>query len=120
MTKYCAICGRPTFLPSFCEEHEREADENEKRLWRKAFEAEKGDREMTDKDATHKFLCRHCVSAGSCREYYMRCIPLGSVTGAGKIKCLVFGDRYWKRDKQSIRYVDADRLKKIIKKEAKK
>ena len=65
------------------------------------------------KDATHKLSCSHNISR-NCYDYFMDCIVLGK-TKSGKLKILVFGDRYWKGhdDKKQIRYVDSYRVKEV-------
>jgi hypothetical protein len=65
--------------------------------------------EYTADDYTHRLMCRHCFGK-SVKHYYMKCIKLGE-TKSGKVKVLVFGDRYWGRlEEQRIRYVSPDRL----------
>ena len=66
----------------------------------------------TIKDATHLLKCCHAINPN--RIYYvMNCIVLKK-TKAGKLKVLVFGDRYWKghEDKKQIRYVNEFKVKK--------
>ena len=60
--------------------------------------------------ATHKLRCRHQIGRNGF-DYFMPCIPL-SKTKSGKIKILVFGERYWKYKEylKSIRYVWAYRI----------
>ena len=64
-------------------------------------------------DCTHKLLCRHVIGRNSI-SYHMKCIPLGKMAD-GRMKVLVFGDRYWKgRDEiQKVRYVDAHRVSEM-------
>lgn len=56
-------------------------------------------------DATHYLCCRHVIGC-NIREYGMKCIILDKMS-RGRLKILVFGNRYWKRDKdkKQIRYV---------------
>ena len=67
----------------------------------------------TIKDATHYLQCAHQIGHGR-TDYVMSCIPLNTVP-SGRIKVLVFGERYWKGydDKKSIRYVSKSRIYKI-------
>jgi len=63
------------------------------------------------KDCTHKLQCSHVI--GKIRyNYDMDCIPLKTMPN-GKIKILVFGNRYWKgyENKKKIRYVNPKKLK---------
>ena len=62
------------------------------------------------KDATHKLICRHCCGRNYF-EYYMKCIILKKMPN-NRLKIIVFGDRYWKRDilKKRTRYVDCYRV----------
>lgn len=55
--------------------------------------------------ATHYLKCVHAIGRNR-YNYYMFCIPLGRCK-SGKIKVVVFGDRYWKgrRHIKKIRYV---------------
>ena len=62
--------------------------------------------------ATHYIECRHCTNTKSCHYYTMECILLKR-TKSGRAKILLFGDRYYKREKRSIRYIDYNRLIKI-------
>lgn len=64
------------------------------------------------KDATHRLSCRHAIGRHS-YDYEMDCIVLKSM-GNGKLKILVFGERYWKGgdDIKKIRYVDIFRVGK--------
>jgi hypothetical protein len=69
---------------------------------------------QTHCQATHLLKCRHCVGTNRCRDYSMKCIPVGK-TKSGKLKIIVFGDMGWK-DKEhikKIRYVDESRVYKI-------
>ena len=63
------------------------------------------------KDATHRLSCRHAIGLSGL-DYYMDCIILKRMPNY-RLKILVFGDRYWKRDKDKkrIRYVDESRVK---------
>ena len=67
----------------------------------------------TPEDATHYLECRHCIG-NSCKIYYMDCVILNEMKD-GRLKVLVFGDRYWKDTKhiQKIRYVEAWKVKKL-------
>lgn len=68
---------------------------------------------MTVRDATHVLCCSHCIGT-SCYDYTMPCIVLKKMSGY-RLKVLVFGDRYWKRDpdRQRVRYVAAWRVRKV-------
>ncbi len=68
---------------------------------------------LTINDATHLLKCRHAIGKSG-RTYFMKCIKL-SYTKSGKVKILVFGDRYWhgRNDIKKIRYVNDYDLKKI-------
>lgn len=70
---------------------------------------------ITIKDATHYIWCCHCIG-NSRKDYTMKCLPL-SKTKSGKVKVLVFGDRYWKNkdDIKKIRYVENYKLNPITK-----
>lgn len=60
-------------------------------------------------NCTHNLKCVHAI--GNKRKYYyMPCIPIS--TKNGKIKVVVFGDRYWikHQDKKQVRYVDGNRI----------
>jgi len=63
-------------------------------------------------DCTHILSCRHCLGH-NCLEYTMPCIPLKEMDG-GRIKILVFGDRYWNYnlEQKRVRYVESWRVKK--------
>lgn len=67
-------------------------------------------KELKRKDATHRLACRHSIGRSGF-DYYMDCTILKR-TNAGKLKLLVFGERYWKGydDKKRIRYVDEFRV----------
>lgn len=69
----------------------------------------------TKDNATHLLMCRHCIGR-NCKEYRMDCIPL-SESKNGKVKVLVFGERNWsgKDDVKRVRYVESDRVIKMIK-----
>jgi len=62
------------------------------------------------KDATHYLCCRHVIGC-NVNEYGMKCIILGKMS-RGRLKILVFGERYWKfhDDKKQIRYVYSYRV----------
>ncbi len=62
------------------------------------------------KDATHYLCCRHVIGR-NVREYGMKCIILDKIS-RGRLKILVFGERYWKghNDKKQIRYVYSERV----------
>jgi hypothetical protein len=64
--------------------------------------------------ATHNLQCSHCIGNNRI-NYIMKCIPIGKITRSGKIRVLVFGDRYWSgRDhRRHVRYVDRYRLSLI-------
>lgn len=66
--------------------------------------------EFTLEDCTHKLKCSHVIGKVN-YKYYMDCIPLKKMSD-GRIKILVFGDRYWKgyEYKKRIRYVKPDRI----------
>jgi hypothetical protein len=68
------------------------------------------DPSKTSRDATHILYCANAIGK-SRHEYAMRCIPL-STTTSGTVKILLFGERNWRaqQEKQSIRYVPADRV----------
>lgn len=61
-------------------------------------------------DATHYLHCAHCIGR-SVKHYKMRCAVLGK-TKTGKVKIVVFGERYWagRSDKRRVRYVEEYRL----------
>lgn len=63
------------------------------------------------KDATHLLECRHAIGRSG-RDYVMDCIILKEMPN-GRLKILVFGERYWKGhdDKKRIRYVDSYRVR---------
>lgn len=65
---------------------------------------------MERKDCTHRLSCRHAVGRNG-KNYYMDCIPLKEMPD-GRLKVLVFGDRYWKGhdDKKKVRYVESYRV----------
>ncbi len=73
--------------------------------------------ERTYENATHFLRCRHAIGTNGL-DYLMRCHVLngGRVSKSGKIKILVFGNRYWSGyDHISrIRYVFKHRVKKIV------
>ena len=71
----------------------------------------KKDTEFGIENCTHKLECSHVIGKNR-YTYYMDCIPLKTMSD-GRVKVLVFGDRYWKghEDKKRIRYVKANRLK---------
>lgn len=60
--------------------------------------------------ATHKLRCRHQISRNGF-DYTMPCIVLGK-TKSGKLKIVVFGERYWKNKEhiKHIRYVRSFRV----------
>ena len=65
---------------------------------------------MVKKDCTHKLSCSHAIGTHR-MNYTMDCIPLKEMPD-GRLKVLVFGDRYWKGndDKKKIRYVKSHRV----------
>ncbi len=65
---------------------------------------------MRIKDCTHKLKCRHAIGLHG-MNYTMDCIPLKEMPD-GRLKVLVFGERYWKGhdEKKRIRYVDSHRV----------
>lgn len=67
---------------------------------------------LTSENATHLLSCAHAIGR-SRKEYKMRCHILKTMDD-GRIKILVFGERYWK-DKEhisQIRYVSKWRITK--------
>lgn len=65
----------------------------------------------TFEDATHYINCAHAIGT-SRKEYRMRCIPL-KITKKGKVKILLFGERYWmsNRTKKRVMYVPRWKVK---------
>ena len=63
------------------------------------------------KDSTHKLSCKQGLCRGRI-DYWMACIVLKEMPN-NRLKILVFGERYWKREenKKQIRYVDKFRVK---------
>ena len=63
------------------------------------------------KDANADLRCSHWTGKGYI-YYTMPCIVLGK-TKSGKIKVVVFGERFWKGRKnvKRIRYVEPERVK---------
>lgn len=61
---------------------------------------------FSKEQATHRLHCIHALGKNR-KSYYMDCLILKRMKD-GRLKVLVFGDRYWKRntDKQTIRYVE--------------
>ena len=68
---------------------------------------------LTRSDCRYLLKCKHCIGLSEMR-YTMPCVPLKR-TKSGKVKILVFGDRYWnhRKDKKQVRYVPAWRIKPI-------
>lgn len=66
--------------------------------------------DVTAGEATHKLICSHCIGR-STRYYYMDCIPVKAMKN-GKVKIIVFGDRYWKGKGgiKRYRYVERNRI----------
>lgn len=66
------------------------------------------------KDATHELFCTHKCCRNATRYYTTKCIPI-SKTKSGKIKIVVFGDKFWGPDDRHkrIRYVLPQKIKKI-------
>lgn len=64
---------------------------------------------------THLLECRHCVSAGHCRTYYMRCNVIGETEKS--IKLEIIGERYWKgfENKRRIRYLPKNESWRLLK-----
>lgn len=64
--------------------------------------------------ATHNILCRHAIGQNGF-DYYMPCVVLGH-TKSRMVKCVVFGDRYWRHKDhiKRIRYVAPLRLLKRV------
>ncbi|MEF2048320.1 hypothetical protein V3399_30775 [Pseudomonas aeruginosa] len=67
---------------------------------------------LTAANATHRLICHHV-----CRWtkiYAMPCHVLKAMPD-GRLKVLVFGDRYWKEREQAsrIRYVEACRVEEL-------
>ena len=65
--------------------------------------------------STHYLKCKHCIGKNK-YNYLMKCLILKTVK-SGKLKIIVFGNRYWKgyADLKRIRYVRIDRLIKLKK-----
>lgn len=63
-------------------------------------------------EARHLLACRHQICRNG-RDYYMRCDIL-KVMPDGRLKVRVWGDRYWKSEKNRIRYVEASRVYKRV------
>jgi len=64
-------------------------------------------------DASHWLECVHAIG-GNRYTYHMRCVPLKTMND-GRLKVLVFGDRYWKNRNsvKRVRYVPAHRVFKM-------
>ena len=67
-------------------------------------------RVTTIKDCTHKLSCKHVIGC-STLTYEMDCVILKKMPD-GRLKILVFGDRYWNGhdEKKRIRYVHSNRI----------
>ena len=52
--------------------------------------------------------CAHQIGRNR-QEYLMECDVLKRMPN-GRLKIRVYGDRFWKRDKQRIRYVESTRV----------
>lgn len=65
---------------------------------------------LSAENATHLLRCRHAIGQHG-KEYYMRCHVLKTMPD-GRLKLLVFGERYWKDTLhiEKIRYVSANRV----------
>lgn len=65
---------------------------------------------MKRKDCMYKLSCRHAIGTHG-KNYTMDCIPLKEMPD-GRLKILVFGNRYWKGhdNKKQIRYVKSYRV----------
>lgn len=63
--------------------------------------------------ATHYLRCRHCIGK-AVHDYRMPCLILKKMPD-GRVKVLVFGDRYWadREHIERVRYVDRQRLTPI-------
>lgn len=61
-------------------------------------------------DATHKLACSHIIGSNR-MNYTMPCLILKDM-GDGRVKLLVFGERYWiNRDHtKRVRYVSKNRI----------
>lgn len=58
-------------------------------------------------------LCSHVFNGKSVKYYQMKAVKLGE-THSGKIKLLVFGERFFKNDdKKQIRYVNGNRVTEL-------
>ena len=68
---------------------------------------------LTAENATHLLSCAHAVGLSRV-NYTMRCHILKNMED-GRIKILVFGERYWKNKEHisQIRYVSKDRITNI-------
>ena len=68
--------------------------------------------ELTAKNTTHLLSCTHAMGRNR-HYYYMECHVLKKMKD-GRIKILVFGDRYWagKEHISNTRYVGEWRLRK--------
>lgn len=64
-------------------------------------------------DATHYLRCSHCLGLNRF-DYQMKCLPLKDM-GDGRMKLLVFGERYWinKDHIKRIRYMPKWRIRNI-------
>lgn len=64
---------------------------------------------------TYLLECRHCVSAGHCRTYYMKCNVIGETKKS--IKLEIIGERYWKKfeNKRRIRYLPKSESYRLLK-----
>ena len=66
---------------------------------------------MERKDCMYNLSCRHATGTRG-MNYTMDCIPLKEMSD-GRLKVLVFCDRYWKGhdEKKRIRYVASHRVR---------
>lgn len=66
--------------------------------------------DVTAGEATHKLMCCHCIGRNT-KYYHMDCIPVKAMKN-GKVKIIVFGDRYWKNkeDIKRYRYVERNQI----------
>lgn len=65
-------------------------------------------------NATHLLLCTHAIGKNA-RYYGMPCHILKTMPD-GRLKLQVYGERHWiddRKDKKAIRYVTADRVRKL-------
>jgi hypothetical protein len=70
--------------------------------------------QQTSKNATHLLKCAHAIGTSKF-DYTMRCHILKNMKD-GRVKILVFGDRYWKgrENIKRVRYVPKWRIKCLV------